>query len=278
MKLARYGKQGSEKPAIVDAQGQLRDISHLTTDINPVLLADMSVLQNIDTNTLPLVEEYQRIGACVGNSGKLIGIGLNYSDHAAETGATIPSEPIVFMKATSSIIGAYDSVVLPRGSKKTDWEVELGFVIGKTAKYVSEADALQYIAGYCVVNDVSERDFQTKRQGQWTKGKSCDTFAPVGPYLVTADEIPTPQNLSMWLDVNGERKQTGSTDTMIYSVAFLVSYLSQFMTLHIGDIITTGTPPGVGMGMNPPQFLKAGDIMELGIQGLGTQKLNVLAD
>ncbi|MBU2327096.1 MAG: fumarylacetoacetate hydrolase family protein, partial [Alphaproteobacteria bacterium] len=218
------------------------------------------------------------IGACVAGTGKFICIGLNYSDHAAETGAAVPPEPVIFMKATSAICGPDDDVLIPRGSEKTDWEVELGVVIGKTAKYVSEADAMDYVAGYCVSHDVSERAFQTERAGQWTKGKSCDTFGPIGPWLVTKDEISDPQNLKMWLSVNGKMMQDGSSKTMVYGVAHLVSYLSQFMSLHPGDVISTGTPPGVGLGMKPPQFLKAGDVVELGIEGLGTQKQTFKAD
>ncbi len=219
-----------------------------------------------------------RIGACVAGTGKFICIGLNYSDHAAETGATVPPEPIIFMKATSAIVGPNDDVVIPRGSVKTDWEVELGVIIGKTAKYVSEADAMDYVAGYCLTNDVSERAFQSERSGQWTKGKSCDTFGPIGPWLVTKDEIPDPQNLGMWLTVNGEKMQNGSTKTMVYGVRYLVSYLSQFMSLHPGDVISTGTPPGVGLGMKPQRFLKAGEVVELGIDGLGTQRQTFVAD
>lgn len=281
MKLVRYGKAGSEKPGLVDASGQLRDLSALVEDINPALLGDaaqMAKLVAVDAAALPAVDGTPRMGACVGGCGKLICIGLNYSDHAAETGASIPTEPIVFMKATSAIVGAADGLVIPRGSKKTDWEAELGVVIGTPAKYVEEKDALQHVAGYCVVNDVSEREFQTERQGQWTKGKSCDTFGPIGPYLVTADAVADPQNLNLWLDVNGERMQNGSTATMVYGVAFLVSYLSQLMTLHPGDIISTGTPPGVGMGMKPQRYLCAGDTIALGIDGLGEQRHAVTAD
>ncbi|EPR20544.1 2-hydroxyhepta-2,4-diene-1,7-dioate isomerase, partial [Agrobacterium radiobacter DSM 30147] len=219
-----------------------------------------------------------RIGACVAGTGKFICIGLNFSDHAAETGATVPPEPVIFMKATSAIVGPNDNVTIPRGSEKTDWEVELGVVIGKTAKYVSEADALDYVAGYCVSHDVSERAFQTERAGQWTKGKSCDTFGPIGPWLVTKEEITDPQNLGMWLKVNGQTMQNGSSKTMVYGVAHVVSYLSQFMSLHPGDVISTGTPPGVGMGMKPPRYLKAGDVVELGIEGLGSQKQTFVAD
>jgi 2-keto-4-pentenoate hydratase/2-oxohepta-3-ene-1,7-dioic acid hydratase in catechol pathway len=245
------------------------------TMLDPNSLAELS---KVDPDSLPAVEGNPRIGPCVAGTGKFICIGLNYSDHAAETGMAVPSEPVVFMKATSAIVGPNDTVVIPRGSEKTDWEVELGIVIGRTAKYVSEAEALDYVAGYCTVHDVSERAFQTERQGQWTKGKSCDTFGPIGPWLVTKDEVLDPQNLSMWLTLNGETMQNGSTKTMVYGAAFLVSYLSQFMSLHPGDIITTGTPPGVGMGMKPPRFLKPGDVVELGIEGLGSQRQQVKAD
>lgn len=278
MKLARYGAAGAEKPALLDAHGQLRDLSAHVADIHPALLGDMEKLAGVDAGALPLVDGAPRFGPCVSGTGKFICIGLNYSDHAAETGATIPSEPIIFMKATSAICGANDAIALPRTSVKTDWEVELGVVIGKRAKYVAQADAAKHIAGYCVINDVSERAFQAEREGQWTKGKSCDTFGPIGPYLVTPDEIDDPQNLKMWLEVNGERVQNGSTSYMVYGVHFLVSYLSQFMTLHPGDIISTGTPPGVGLGMKPPRFLKAGDVVTLGIQGLGEQRQEVIAD
>lgn len=278
MKLARYGAPGREKPGIFDAEGNLRDLSGVVADINPALLADMSPLRDVDAAKLPLADGEERIAPCIGGVGKLICIGLNYSDHAAETGAQLPSEPIVFMKATSAIVGAYDDIVIPRGSQKTDWEVELGVVIGRAAKYVSEQNAPEHVAGYCVVNDVSEREFQTERCGQWTKGKSCDTFAPVGPFLATRDEISDPQNLRMWLDVNGKRMQDGATATMAFGVAFLVSYLSRFMTLHPGDIISTGTPPGVGMGMKPPRFLRAGDSVALGIEGLGEQRQGVVDD
>ena len=274
MKLLRHGAPGAEKPGILDADGRIRDLSAHVDDIagrwlTPEGLAEIAAL---DVSTLPLVDGNPRLGACVAGTGKFICIGLNYSDHAAETGATVPSEPIIFMKATSAIVGPNDDIEIPRGSQKTDWEVELGVVIGKTAKYVSEAEALDHVAGYCVINDVSERAFQTERQGQWTKGKSCDTFGPTGPWLVTKDEVADPQNLGMWLDVNGHRYQDGSSRTMVYGVAHLVSYLSQFMSLQPGDIISTGTPPGVGLGQKPNVFLKAGDVIELGIEGLGTQR------
>lgn len=272
MKLMRVGKSGAEKPALLDSQGKVRDLSAHVSDIggqhiSPEGLAKIAAL---DPESLPELN-VDRIGPCVAGTGKFICIGLNYSDHAAESGMAVPPEPVVFMKATSAIVGPEDTVLIPRGSEKTDWEVELGVVIGKTAKYVSEADALDYVAGYCVSHDVSERAFQTERAGQWTKGKSCDTFGPIGPWLVTRDEVPNPQALSMWLKVNGEQMQHGSSATMVYGVAFLVSYLSQFMSLHPGDIISTGTPPGVGMGMKPPRYLKPGDVVELGIEGLGNQ-------
>ena len=250
----------------------------LKANSNQAVLTALAKLGALDVNSLPKVEGNPRIGPCVAGTGKFICIGLNYSDHAAETGAAVPSEPIIFMKATSAIVGPNDDLVIPRGSQKTDWEVELGIIIGKTAKYVSEEDALDYVAGYCIIHDVSERAFQIERQGQWTKGKSCDTFGPTGPWLVTKDEIADPENLAMWLKVNGETMQNGSSRTMIYGVRHLVSYLSQFMSLQPGDIISTGTPPGVGMGMKPPRYLKAGDVVELGIEGLGSQKQNVRAD
>ena len=280
MKFLRYGEAGQEKPGLLDADGTIRDLSGHLTDLsgaalNPDHLAELS---RIDASTLRAVEGNPRLGACVAGTGKFICIGLNYSDHAAETGATVPPEPIIFMKATSAIVGPNDDLLIPRGSEKTDWEVELGIVIGKTAKYVSEADALDYVAGYCTIHDVSERAFQIERSGQWTKGKSCDTFGPTGPWLVTKDEVPDPQNLGMWLKVNGETMQNGSSKTMVYGVAYLVSYLSQFMSLHPGDIISTGTPPGVGMGMKPPRYLKAGDVVELGIEKLGNQRQAVRAD
>jgi len=280
MKFLRYGAPGAEKPAIVDADGKIRDLSAHVSDLSGAALAPdaLAKLGAIDAKSLPLVEGDPRLGPCVAGTGKFICIGLNYSDHAAETGATVPPEPIIFMKASSAIVGPNDNVTIPRGSEKTDWEVELAVVIGKTAKYVTEADALDYVAGYCVTNDVSERAFQTERSGQWTKGKSCDTFGPMGPWLVTKDEIPDPQNLAMWLKVNGETQQDGSSKTMVYGVAFLVSYLSQFMSLHPGDVISTGTPPGVGMGLKPPRYLKAGDVVELGIEGLGGQKQTFVAD
>jgi 2-keto-4-pentenoate hydratase/2-oxohepta-3-ene-1,7-dioic acid hydratase in catechol pathway len=279
MKLMRVGPLGQEKPAILDKEGKVRDLSGHVADIGGAAISPegLAKIAAIDPASLPEIA-VDRIGACVAGTGKFICIGLNYSDHAAETGAAVPPEPVIFMKATSAICGPNDDVLIPRGSEKTDWEVELGVVIGKTAKYVSEADAMDYVAGYCVSHDVSERGFQTERAGQWTKGKSCDTFGPIGPWLVTKDEIADPQNLKMWLSVNGKMMQDGSSKTMVYGVAHLVSYLSQFMSLHPGDVISTGTPPGVGLGMKPPQFLKAGDVVELGIEGLGTQKQTFKAD
>jgi 2-keto-4-pentenoate hydratase/2-oxohepta-3-ene-1,7-dioic acid hydratase in catechol pathway len=280
MKLLRYGAPGAERPALVDKNDTIRDLSGYVKDLSGATLdpSSLAELAAIDPASLPEVSASERLGACVAGTGKFICIGLNYSDHAAETGATVPPEPVIFMKATSAIVGPNDDVLIPRGSEKTDWEVELGIVIGKTAKYVSEADAMDYVAGYCVSHDVSERAFQTERAGQWTKGKSCDTFGPIGPWLVTKDEVADPQNLPMWLKVNGQTMQNGSTATMVYGVAFLVSYLSQFMSLHPGDVISTGTPPGVGMGMKPPRYLKDGDVVELGIEGLGTQKQTFRAD
>lgn len=277
MKFIRYGEFGNEKPGLIDADGGLRDLSSVVGDIDAAMLS-AALPAFGDLQKLPRVAGEPRIGACVNSVGKFICIGLNFSDHARETGNPIPEEPVIFMKATSAICGANDDVVIPRGATKVDWEVELGVVIGKPAKYVGEAEALDYVAGYCVVHDVSEREFQIERCGQWTKGKSCDTFAPIGPYLVTRDEIADPQNLRMWLDVNGERKQDGATTTMVFGVAKLVSYLSQFMTLHPGDIISTGTPPGVALGMKNPTYLKPGDVVELGIEGLGEQRQTIVAD
>jgi 2-keto-4-pentenoate hydratase/2-oxohepta-3-ene-1,7-dioic acid hydratase in catechol pathway len=275
MKLLRYGPQGAERPGILDGEGRIRDLSGVIPDVAGEVLTRLDTL-HVDPETLPLVEGSPRLGPCVGGTGKFICIGLNYSDHAAETGAKVPSEPIIFMKATSAICGPNDPILIPRGSEKTDWEVELGVVIGKPAKYVTEAQALAHVAGYCVINDVSERAFQTERQGQWTKGKSCDNFGQTGPWLVTKDEVPDPQNLAMWLKVGDQTMQDGSTKTMVYGVAHLVSYLSQFFTLHPGDIISTGTPPGVGLGMKPPRYLKAGEVVTLGIAGLGQQRQEVL--
>jgi len=280
MKLVRFGEPGRERPGVIDKDGALRDFSGYMVDVAGSELDpdSLSRLAKIDPESLPRAAGEPRFGPCVAGTGKFICIGLNYSDHAAETNATVPPEPIIFMKATSAIVGPNDDLLIPRGSVKTDWEVELGLVIGRKAKYVSEADAFDYVAGYCVAHDVSERAFQAERQGQWTKGKSCDTFGPIGPWLVTKDEVPDPQNLPMWLTVNGEKMQNGSTKTMVYGVTYLVSYLSQFMSLLPGDIISTGTPPGVGLGMKPPRFLKAGDVVELGIEGLGTQRQQVRAD
>ena len=277
MKLARLGPVGTEKPAVIDEAGNYRDLSSIIPDITGKTLEDLSWAEGLDINSLPIFPEYTRIGPCVGKIGKLICVGLNYSDHAAETGNPIPKEPILFGKATSSIIGPNDNVVIPRGSTKTDWEVELGVVISREAKYVSEENALDHVAGYCVVNDVSEREFQIEKGGQWIKGKSCDTFAPIGPWMVTRDEIPDPQNLKMWLEVDDLKRQDGSTKTMIFGVSTLVSYISRFMSLQPGDIIPTGTPPGVGLGLKPPVFLKPGQTMKLGIEGLGTQTQKVVA-
>jgi 2-keto-4-pentenoate hydratase/2-oxohepta-3-ene-1,7-dioic acid hydratase in catechol pathway len=273
MKLLRYGPVGQEKPGLLDAEGRIRDLSGVVPDIagDALTPAGIARLKGLDPATLPVVSGNPRLGACVAGTGKFICIGLNYSDHAAETGATVPPEPIIFMKATSAIVGPNDDVEIPRASEKTDWEVELGIVIGKPAKYVSEADAMSHVAGFCVINDVSERAFQTERHGQWTKGKSCDTFGPTGPWLVTPDEVGDYDNLHMWLEVDGHRYQNGSTKTMVYKTPFLVSYLSQFMGLRTGDIISTGTPPGVGMGQKPPKYLKAGQTIRLGIEKLGEQ-------
>ncbi|MEQ9695437.1 fumarylacetoacetate hydrolase family protein [Shimia sp. SDUM112013] len=275
MKFLRYGEIGAEKPGVLDSEGRVRDLSGVVPDLVGAVLAD---LPEVDPETLPLVEGTPRLGAPVGQVGKYMCIGLNYSDHAAEAGMDLPKEPILFMKATSAIVGPNDPVVLPRGSVRSDWEVELGVVIGKPAKYVTEAEALDHVAGYCIANDVSERAFQTERGGQWTKGKSCDSFGPLGPWLVTPDEVGDPQDLALSLDLNGARMQTGSTQAMVFSVAEIISYLSQMMTLHPGDVIATGTPPGVGMGMKPPVYLKDGDVMELEVQGLGRQRQEVKAD
>ncbi len=278
MKLVRYGRPGREKPGLIDADGKLRDLSGVIDEIGPAQLSDTALakLARIRHSSLPLVRGRPRFGVPVAGVGKLIAIGLNYADHAAESGMPIPKEPIVFMKAITSLNGPNDEVMLPKGSEKADWEVELGVVIGTRAQYVSERSALSHVAGYCIVNDVSERAFQLERGGTWDKGKGCDTFAPVGPWLVTRDEIPNPQRLGLWLDVNGQRCQTGNTKTMVFPVAKLVSYVSQFMTLAPGDIIATGKPPGVGMGMKPPRFLSAGDEMHLGIDGLGEQRQAVV--
>ena len=279
MKLLRHGPDGAEKPGMLHSDGTVRDLTGLVADIGGDVLSDAGIaaLRLVDAGTLPVVTG-ARLGPCVAGTGKFICIGLNYADHAAESGLSVPPEPVIFMKATSAICGPFDQVLIPRGSEKTDWEVELAVIIGTRAKYVSVENALSHVAGYAVTNDVSERAFQTERSGQWTKGKSCDTFGPIGPWLVTRDEVADPQNLSMWLTVNGQTEQNGSTATMVYGVAFLVSYLSQFMTLHPGDVISTGTPPGVGMGKKPPRYLKHGDVVELGIDGLGTQKQTFVND
>lgn len=280
MKLLRHGPRGQEKPGILATDGTIRDLSAHLDDIGGGALSDAGLanLAKIDTSALPVVAADTRLGACVAGTGKFICIGLNYADHAAESGLAVPPEPVIFMKATSAICGPNDPIIIPRGSEKTDWEVELGVIIGTKCKYVSEADAMKHVAGYCVSNDVSERAFQTERAGQWTKGKSCDNFGQIGPYLVTRDEVADPQNLGMWLTVNGQKMQDGSTKTMVYGVAHVVAYLSQFMTLHPGDVISTGTPPGVGMGKKPPQYLCAGDVVELAIEGLGQQRQHVIAD
>lgn len=281
MKLLRYGKNGAEKPGLLDGAGQLRDLSAHVDDITGKTLGDatLSKLSMLNPADLPLVDGEQRLGACVGNIGKFLCIGLNYSDHAAETGAKIPMHPILFLKANSAIIGPNDDVVMPRGSEQTDWEVELGVVIGKEAKYVRKENALDYVAGYCIVNDVSERHFQANLTGQWTKGKSCDTYGPIGPWLVTRDEIKDPQNLAMSCDVNGKRMQSGNTATMIFTVAEIIEHLSQLFTLHPGDLISTGTPPGVGLAIKPkPVFLKKGDVMSLNIESLGNQRQKVNQD
>lgn len=274
MRLLRFGPPGQERPGMLDNEGRIRDLSAWIDDISAETLSPdtLAHLSSISTEELPLVEGTPRLGPCVGGSRKFICVGLNYSDHAAETHAVVPPEPILFMKSPHAIVGPNDDVEIPRGSEKTDWEVELGVIIGKKAKYVSEDDALEHVAGYCVINDLSERAFQIERQGQWMKGKSCDTFGPTGPWLVTRDEIPDPQNLTLWLEVDGHRFQQGSTATMVYGVRYLVSYISQFMTLYPGDIISTGTPPGVGMGQKPPIYLKPGQTLRLGIEGLGEQQ------
>ena len=280
MKLLRYGPDGAEKPGMLDSDGAIRDLSGLVSDIagEAITPEGLNKLGAVEPASLPKVDGNPRIGPCVGDVGKFMCIGLNYSDHAAETGGEVPSEPILFMKANSAITGPNDDVIIPRGSVQTDWEVELGFVIGKPGKHISEADAMSHIAGYCVVNDVSEREFQIRMQGQWTKGKSCDTFGPLGPWLVTANEVDDPQALALWTEVNGHRYQDGNTNTMVYGVQFLVSYLSKFMTLQTGDVVATGTPPGVGMGQKPRVFLKPGDVMRLGVQGLGEQEQKLVTD
>jgi 2,4-diketo-3-deoxy-L-fuconate hydrolase len=280
MKLLRYGPKGAEKPAAIDQHGVVRDLSGVLADISAATLspASLAVLAALDLSTLPAVEQPGRIAPPYSGLGKFLCVGLNYSDHAAESGMAVPSEPVLFMKAISAVIGCNDAVVLPKDSRKSDWEVELGVVIGTTARYVDEANALDHVAGYCVVNDLSEREYQLERGGQWDKGKGCDTFGPIGPWLVTADEVADPQNLDLWLEVNGRRFQTGNTSTMVFGVAHLVSYISRFMTLYPGDIISTGTPPGVGLGHKPePLYLKPGDTMRLGITGLGEQNQTVHA-
>jgi 2,4-diketo-3-deoxy-L-fuconate hydrolase len=281
MKLLRYGLPGSEKPGCLDSSGNIRDLSQYVQDFTGEMLSPekLAMLQKIDVASLPIVTNNPRLGPCVAGVGKFMGIGLNYADHAAETNSKIPAEPVLFLKATSSICGPHDETVIPRGSKQTDWEVELGVVIGTSAKYVSIEDALNYVAGYCVVHDVSEREFQKDRGGLWDKGKGCDTFGPIGPWLVTADEVSDPQDLALWLEVDGKRYQNSTTKNMIYSVAYLVSYLSQFFTLQPGDIITTGTPAGVGMGQQPePVYLRAGQKVKLSIAGMGEQEHLMVVD
>ncbi|MDR6542527.1 2,4-diketo-3-deoxy-L-fuconate hydrolase [Acinetobacter bereziniae] len=277
MKLLRYGVKGQEKPGILDPQGQIRDLSSVVQDINgQVLATELDKIRNLDLSSLPLVAEDVRLGACVGNIGKFICIGLNYSDHAAETGAEVPAEPVVFNKWTSAVVGPNDDVEIPKYSSKTDWEVELGVVIAKDGRYISKEQAMDYVAGYCVINDVSERAFQLEGTGTWDKGKGCDTFGPTGPWLVTKDEIENPHQLKIWLEVDGHRYQDGNTNTMIFDIPTIVSYLSQFMSLQAGDVISTGTPPGVGLGQKPPVYLKAGQVMRLGIEGLGEQQQKVV--
>ena len=280
MKLVRYGDAGQERPGILDRDGDIRDLSGMVDDIGGKTLLPESItrLTAIDPATLPRVDGSPRIGPCVTGVGKFLCVGLNYSDHAAESGMKVPAEPIIFMKATSSIVGPNDDLAIPRGSQKTDWEVELGVVIGRTAKYVEERDAMSHVAGFCVVHDVSERAFQLEGTGQWVKGKSADTFGPIGPWLVTPDEVPDCHNLDMWLEVDGNRYQNGNTKTMVFNVPYLVSYLSKFMSLRPGDIISTGTPPGVGHGMKPPVYLRAGNVVRLGVAGLGEQQQRVVAD
>ena len=278
MKFLRYGEPGQERPGLLHTDGTIRDLSAHIPDLAGAALTRLGDLATVDATKLPEVSGNPRLGPCVAGTGKFICIGLNYSDHAAETGAKVPPEPIIFMKATSAICGPNDPILIPRGSEKTDWEVELGVIIGKPGKYLTEAQALDHVAGYCVINDVSERAYQTERSGQWTKGKSCDNFGQIGPWLVTPDEVPDPQNLKMWLKVDGQTMQNGSTKTMVYGVAHLIAYLSQFFTLHPGDIISTGTPPGVGLGMKPPRYLKPGEVVELGVEGLGTQTQTCLQD
>ncbi|MFV0359979.1 fumarylacetoacetate hydrolase family protein [Tropicimonas sp.] len=280
MKLLRYGAPGAEKPGMLAADGTIRDLSGVVADIAGDVLTDegLAAIRALDPASLPAVRGDTRLGPCVAGTTKFICIGLNYADHAAESGMEVPPEPVIFMKANSAICGPNDPIVIPRGSEKTDWEVELAVIVGRRAKYIPEADAMDHVAGFAVTNDVSERAFQIERSGQWTKGKSCDNFGQIGPWLVTRDEVADPQNLGMWLRVNGRTMQNGSSRTMVYGVRHLVSYLSRFMTLHPGDIISTGTPPGVGLGLKPPQYLRAGDIVELGIEGLGEQRQDVIAD
>jgi 2-keto-4-pentenoate hydratase/2-oxohepta-3-ene-1,7-dioic acid hydratase in catechol pathway len=279
MKLLRYGQPGAEKPGLLDSTGTIRDLSGVVPDLarDALLPESLDRIRRLDPNSLPRVDGKPRVGPCVGQVGKFICIGLNYSDHAAESNMTVPKEPIVFMKATSSIVGPNDNLEIPRGSTKTDWEVELGVVIGKPAKYVTQGHAMSHVAGYCVVHDVSEREFQLEGTGQWVKGKSADTFGPIGPWLVTTDEMKDPGNLHLWLEVDGHRYQDGSTHTLIFDVPYLVSYLSRFMSLQSGDIISTGTPPGVGHGKKPPVYLRAGQVVRLGVEGLGEQRQNVVA-
>lgn len=279
MKLVRYGKPGQERPGILDPQGRVRDLGAAVGDIDGAVFVPETIerLRALNVHVLPLVDQGTRLGPCIADVGKILCIGLNYSDHAAESGMEVPPEPVLFMKATTAITGPNDDVLLPRGSTKTDWEVELAVVIGRRARYVEQADAMEYVGGYCVINDLSEREYQLERAGQWVKGKSCDTFAPLGPWLVTRDEIQDPHALRMWLEVNGHRYQDGSSATMVYQVPYLVSYLSRFMTLEPGDVISTGTPPGVGLGQRPPRYLVAGDVMELSIEGLGVQRQRVVA-
>ncbi|HDS4335876.1 TPA: fumarylacetoacetate hydrolase family protein [Klebsiella aerogenes] len=281
MKLLRFGNPGSERPGVLDNDGRLRDLSQYISDLrgDALLPESLARLRQLDLYSLPLVEGNPRIGACVGGIGKFICIGLNYADHAAETGADIPQEPVVFSKWTSAVVGPNDNVIIPRGSQKTDWEVELGVVIGKGGRYIDERDAMQHVAGYCVINDVSEREYQIERGGTWDKGKGCDTFGPTGPWLVTADEIPDPNALNLWLEVDGKRHQDGNTRTMIFKVPYIISYLSRFMSLQPGDVISTGTPPGVGMGQKPqPVYLRAGQTIRLGIEGLGEQQQLTVED
>ena len=280
MKLMRHGAPGAEKPGMVDADGVQRDLSGHVDDITGAAIgeAGLAKLKALDPSSLPKVPDGTLIGPCVGRIGKFICIGLNYADHAAESNLPVPSEPVIFLKANSSICGPDDDVIIPRDSQKTDWEVELGIVIGTAGKYIDEAKAFDHVAGYCVVNDVSEREYQIERGGQWTKGKSCDSFGPIGPWLVTKDEVPDPQDLALWLEVDGQRRQSGSTKTMVFGVAHVVSYVSRFMSLQPGDVITTGTPPGVGMGMKPPTYLKPGETMRLGVEGLGVQTQKVRAE